>query len=89
MFFSLALAAVPDFIKKALLVLGLGWISSASVTTLFAEIQTNVVGMYNNIPASVLILANMGGIPECIGIVLGAMLARLSFMALEHIGKVV
>ena len=45
--------------------------------------------MYNNIPASVLILANMGGIPECIGIVLGAMLARLSFMALEHIGKVV
>lgn len=89
MFFELALSFVPDFIKKGLLVLGIGWLSYASVTTLFTNVQQHLIGSYQNIPSNVLVLVNMSGIPESIGIVLGAMLARLSFVSLDSLGKVV
>lgn len=88
MFFELALAAVPDFIKKGLLALGIGWLSYQGVNLVFGQVQASLVGMYQNIPSDIVVLCAIGGIPDCIGIVLGAMLARLSFMSLEHMGKV-
>ena len=83
----LAGAAGP-LAKRVLQSLGLGMVTFAGLDIVFSQLRDFCISSWQNMPADVLAIASLGGYGEAIGIMLGAIGARLSFAALSHIGKV-
>jgi hypothetical protein len=76
--FSFLLSAVGPLALRILAQLGIGLLTFTGVDTalngLIQQAQTSWSGM----PADVLALAGLAGIPACLGIVMGAMNARVA-----------
>lgn len=81
-------AAVPSLAKKVLTALGLGTITYAGLQTAFNAAQTQIIASYGQISGNALQLADLAGVGQSIGIILGAMAARVGMIALSKIGKV-
>lgn len=81
-------ASIGSLVKKALVALGLGTITYAGLQTAFDSAQANVISHYGQMPAAALQLADLAGVGQTIGILLGAMAARVGMVALSKIGKV-
>jgi len=74
--FGFLMLAVGPMVLRALTMLGIGTITftgvTAGLTSLISAAQSN----WSSIPSDVLGLAGLAGIPECLGIVAGAFVAR-------------
>lgn len=81
-------ASIGALAKKALIALGLGTITYAGLQAAFNAAQTQVITNYGQMPAAALQLADLAGVGQTIGILLGAMSARVGLAALSKIGKV-
>lgn len=85
---SVILSAAAPLVRKALLALGLGTITYAGLQAAFDAAQAEVISHYGQMPANALELANLAGVAQTIGIILGAISARVGMIALSKIGKV-
>ncbi|NSL54915.1 DUF2523 domain-containing protein [Uliginosibacterium aquaticum] len=77
-------------VKRALIAVGIGAVSYAALSSLSDAVTGYVVGYYGQLPANIAQLLGLGGIPQAIGIVLSAFVARAAMMAaskLEYIAK--
>ena len=83
----LAGAAGP-LVKKALLAIGLGTVTYAGLQAAFNGAQAAVISNYGLMPAAALQIADLAGVGQTIGIILGALAARVGMVALSHIGRV-
>lgn len=81
-------AAVVPLAKKVLLALGLGTITYAGLQAAFDAAQSQVISHYGQMPAAAMQLADLAGVGQTIGILLGAMAARVGMIALSKIGRV-
>lgn len=81
-------ASVGSLAKKALLALGLGTVTYAGLQAAFDAAKTQVINSYGLMPANALAIADLAGVGQAIGIMLGAMAARVGMVALSKIGKV-
>lgn len=81
-------ASIGALAKKALIALGLGTITYAGLQAAFNAAQTQVITNYGQMPAAALQLADLAGVGQTIGILLGAMSARVGLAVLSKIGKV-
>lgn len=76
--FSFLATAIGPLVIKALLAIGIGTITFTGVTVALQGLIDIAVNNWAGVPAAVLQLASLAGIPQSIGIVCGAMVARTS-----------
>lgn len=81
-------ASIGSLVKKALVAIGLGTVTYAGLQAAFNAAQAQIVANYGAMPAAALQLADLAGVGSTIGIVLGALAARVGMVALSHIGRV-
>ena len=82
------MSMVGPLAKKILVVLGIGTISYAAMTPLLNSLINHAKTSYGQIGGALAQFLALAGIPEVFGIISGALLARLSFMLLNRLGKV-
>ena len=66
---------------RVLLALGIGTLTFTGVDTAFGALVTSVTNSYGGLPAAVLQLVSLASIPAALGLVLGAMNARIAIWA--------
>lgn len=79
--FAFLASAVGPLLIKALLAIGIGTITFTGVTIALQGLIDIAVTNWASVPTDVLQLASIAGIPQCIGIVCGAFVARASMWA--------
>jgi len=80
--------SVGALAKKALVAIGLGTVTYAGLQVAFDAAKQQIIVNYGAMPADALQIAGMSGVGETIGIILGALAARVGMVALSHIGRV-
>ncbi len=72
------LAMVVPILSRAVIALGFTAVTFVGVEVLAQQLIEMAKTSWNAIPATVLQLATLSGIPEALGIIIGAYVARLS-----------
>ena len=80
------IAAVWPLARKVLVMLGIGIITYAGLTTLLNSLINAAVQNWGQLTGAALQLSSLGGIPQMLGIIAGAMVARVTFMAVGRLG---
>lgn len=79
--FSFLLASVGPLAIRVLSVLGMSVVTFTGVTELVQTLITSAQSSWGALPGAVLGLASLAGMPEALGMVLGAMVARTTLWA--------
>lgn len=82
------LALVGPIVKKVLLALGVGVVSYAGLQFVGQQVNAAVLSAWGGVGGSVFQVLSLAGIPEAIGITLGAFNARIALIAVQKFGKV-
>ena len=82
------LALVGPVVKKVLVALGVGIVTYTSLQYLGGQISSAVMGAWGGVSGSILQILSLAGLPECIGITLGAINARIALIAVSKFGQV-
>lgn len=81
-------SAVGPLAKRVLSALGIGWLTFEGLGAMVDQARDAVISAWGGISANVLTVASMAGVGTAIGIVLGAIVARVTFVMLAKLGKV-
>ncbi len=81
------LAAAGPLVKKALIALGIGWISTLGVEAALTVAKNAVLANWGAISGVTAQVLGLFGFGEALGILLGALAARGSLVAYSHLGK--
>jgi hypothetical protein len=81
-------AAVGPLAKRVLVALGVGVVSYGALTTLANNVIAQIQAQFQGMPVSVLQIATLGGIPDAVSIICGAVLARVAVVAVSRFGRV-
>lgn len=74
---TMLMGLAGPLVLRALTVIGLGTLTFTGVTVALQGLIDIAVSNYASVPSDVLGLAGVAGIPQCIGIICGAMVARV------------
>lgn len=74
--FTFLMAAVGPMVLRALTMLGIGTLTFTGVTAALTGLISMAQSNWASVPADVLQLGAIAGIPECLGIIAGAFVAR-------------
>lgn len=85
--FLLSLAG--PILKRALIALGIGWVTYQGLDVLLSALIGSVQSNFSAFSGSAAQIVWLAGFGQAIGIVLGAITARMSMMILSKLGKVV
>jgi len=85
---SWLLAVSVPVVKKVMVALGIGTISYASIKPLIDSILGNLLTTYASFTGPAAQILSLSGIPDALGIVTGAIVARVSFIVMNKIGKI-
>lgn len=80
-------AAVGPLAKRLLAAIGFGLITYAALTALVASVVSAAQSAWGGVAGAALQLSSLGGIPEVLGIITGALVARVAYNAVGHLGK--
>ena len=80
-------AAVGPLAKRVVIALGFGVISYAALTALVGSVIAAAQSAWGGVAGAALQLSSLGGIPEVLGIITGALVARVAYNAVGHLGK--
>lgn len=75
---TLLMGLAGPMVLRALLVLGIGTVTFTGVTASISGLMGSAVNSWAAMPYAVLQLASLGGVPEGLGIVCGAIVARVT-----------
>ena len=73
---------------RALMGLGIGVISYGAIAIAFELLLTQAMGYYNNVPAFALQIINLAGFGQALGIIMGAITFRMTFLLLPKLGVI-
>lgn len=82
-------AAVGPLAVRALVAIGFASVSFAGVSTAFAGLVTYAQSAWGGLPADVLMLASLAQVPAALGLIFGAMTARLGIWASINATKLI
>lgn len=85
LFFASSIGAI---VKRALVAIGIGTITYAGIDVAFGAARDLVVANYGQITGDTAALINLAGVGATIGIILGALAARVALIALTKLGNV-
>lgn len=74
---------------KVLLALGIGTLTYVGLDTAYNAAQGLVIQYYGQMGASSMAIVDLAGVGQAIGIILGAMAARLSLIMVGRLSKLV
>lgn len=77
---NLLLSLGWPIVRKVLVMLGIGVVTYGAMTTLLNSVIAQAQASWGQIAGVALQLSSLGGIPQVLGIITGAMVARVSFM---------
>lgn len=86
--FAFLLAAAWPIAKKVLVMLGIGMITYSTITPLVNSVIAAAQSNFGQMTGAALQLCSLGGIPQVMGIISGALVARVSFIAAGKLGKI-
>lgn len=72
------MSMVGPLALKALTLLGFGLVTFTGVTTGVQALISSVTSNWSSLPADVLGLASVAGLPQCLGIICGAITAKVA-----------
>ena len=78
---------VGPLAKRVLAALGIGWITFESLGVMFGQAKDSAIAAWSG-GGDVLVVAQLAGIGVALGVILGALSARLVFLGLAKLGKV-
>ncbi len=84
MFLSLA-AMTPG---RVLAALSIGWLTFTALTALVNTVVTNTMAQWSAMPAAIYQLASLAGFTDAVGIITGAMVARVALVSVPVLGKI-
>jgi len=87
MWATFLLALAGPLVKRALVAIGVGFISYAAVMTAFTSMQNAFLSAIGSAGADMMWMVDRAGLSAATGILLGAMAARLSLHAVTRLGK--
>lgn len=82
------LAAAWPIVKKVLIALGIGVVTYGGLQAIGTQVNNAVVSAWGSLGGYAFQILSMAGIPDCIGIILGGINARIALLAVGRIGKV-
>lgn len=82
-------AAIGPLAIRALVAVGFASVSFAGVTAAFSGLQSYAQTAWSGLPADVLALASLAQVPAALGLVFGAMSARLGIWASINATKLI
>lgn len=82
------LSMATPVVKRVMIALGLGTITYTGLDVAFGAVKASVIGSYGQMAADSAQIAAIAGVPQAIGIILGALGARLGLLVLSRIGMV-
>lgn len=86
--FAWLLAAAWPIAKKVLLMLGIGWVTYEGLGLIAGQVEQQITALWGAMAGDMLMMASRLGIPQAVGITLGAITARVAFIAAGKLGKV-
>lgn len=87
-FVTWLLALAWPIAKKVLVALGIGVITYGGLQAVGSQITNAVLSSWGAVGGYTLNILSLAGIPDCIGIILGAINARIAIIAVGKIGRV-
>lgn len=81
-------SAIGPLVKKALIAIGIGTITYTGLQAAFDAAQAQVISHYGQMSGSALSLADLAGVGQTIGILLGALAARVGIAVISKLGRV-
>lgn len=87
-FASLMVSLAAPVVKRALTAIGIGVVSYAAIQSVFNAAQAALLSSYGQISADIVGPLNMAGFGQAVGIVLGAMSARVSLQVVKRLGMI-
>lgn len=81
-------ALLPSFVARVLASMGLGVVTVTGFTVAWNSLKNLIVSNFQGFPADIAGLAGLAGVGEGLGIVLGAITARVTFAALMSASKI-
>lgn len=85
-FGSFLVALAGPVARRVMISLGLGVVSYGGLTLIATQIKDAVIANYSAISGQVFDLLNLIGLGQAIGILIGAIIARVAFAAVSRIG---
>lgn len=82
------LTLVIPIVRKALVSLGIGYVTYTGLNALFAQAQAGVLGNWAQMPAAMNQILTLSGFTDFVGITLGALSARLALIVVGRLGRV-
>ena len=82
------LALVGPLVKKALVALGIGWVSYQGIDLAVSAIRDQIIAHWGALSADIASFLAFAGFGQAFGIVLSALAARAALMLVQHLGKV-
>lgn len=86
---SLLMGLAGPMLLRALTVVGVGTVTFTGVTQALEALITNMQSSWSALPAAMLALASIAGVPQALGIVVGAQVARVALWAASSATKFV
>lgn len=80
--------SVGALVKRALVALGLGIVTYNGLDVVFNAVKMHVIANYSAMAGASLNLADLAGVGQVIGIILGALAGRIGILVLSSIGRV-
>lgn len=81
-------SAIGPLAKKVLIALGIGTVTYTGLQAAFDAVQTQVIANYGQLNGAALSIADLAGVGQAIGIILGALAARVSIAVVSKLGMV-
>ena len=89
MWWAWIIAAIGPLAKRALVAVGVGWVTYEALGVAVEAVRVEMVAQWGQMSGDVAGLLALGGVGQACGIVLGALAARGALMAGARLGKVV
>lgn len=82
------LAAAWPIAKKVLVAMGIGYATYSGLTLIADQVKNEIVGAWGQLGSAALQILTLGGVPQALGILLGALTAGAAMMAAARLSKV-
>lgn len=80
--------SIGGIVKRALIAIGIGTVTYSGLDIAFGAARDLVISNYGQISGASAQLIALAGVGQALGIVLGALAARVGLLALSTLGKV-
>lgn len=80
--------SIGSLVKRAAVAIGFGTVTYAGLQTAFNAVQAQVISNYGQLSGASMQLADLAGVGVSMGILLGAMAARVGIAVVSKFGRV-